>query len=409
MQSSGVEWLGEIPCHWQLVRFDSVLAERQEKNTELVTNNILSLMKDVGVIRYKDKGNIGNKSSDRPENYKLVYPNDLVLNSMNLYIGSVGISRELGVTSSVYIVCHPKGSCVDVEFFHGVIRDRGFQSFMGSLGDGILEIRRAVKYKDLKVQLLPLPPLAEQRAIAAYLDRETAKIDALIASTERLNALLGEKRTALISRAVTKGLDPSVEMKDSGVEWLGEIPCNWEVKRVNYVVQVNPKKSELRGTPNEHEVTFLPMPAIGEKGELDLDQVKQIQDVFEGYTYFREEDVIVAKITPCFENGKGAIARRLCNGIGFGTTELFVLRPYSDVFSDFIYYVTASSGFRKLGAISMQGAAGQKRITDRFVREFQLGSPAFDSTTSNLCPPRPRDDQNRRAHRQKRPAHRAAA
>ena len=82
---------------------------------------------------------------------------------------------------------------------------------------------------------LPLPPLAEQRAIATYLDRETAKIDALIAKTEQLNALLREKRVALISQAVTKGLDPAVELRDSGVEWLGEIPCHWDVKRLKYV------------------------------------------------------------------------------------------------------------------------------------------------------------------------------
>ena len=82
---------------------------------------------------------------------------------------------------------------------------------------------------------IPLPPLAEQRAIAAYLDRETAKIDDLITRTEQLNALLGEKRTALISHAVTKGLDPAVEMKDSGVEWLGEIPSHWDMKRLKFL------------------------------------------------------------------------------------------------------------------------------------------------------------------------------
>ena len=251
MKDSGVAWLGEIPDHWKLVRFDAILSERNEKNTKLNTANILSLMKDVGVIRYKDKGNIGNKSSDRPENYKLVYPNDLVLNSMNLFIGSVGISREFGVTSSVYIICYPKDSNVYVEYYHGLVRDKGFQTFIGSIGNGIMEIRRAVKYKNLKVQLIPLPPLTEQRAIAAYLDRETAKIDALIAKTEQLNALLGEKRTALISHTVTKGIDPSVELKDSGVEWLGEIPSKWLLSQLSAVAEVIAGQSPPSSTYND--------------------------------------------------------------------------------------------------------------------------------------------------------------
>ena len=226
-------------------------------------------------------------------------------------------------------------------------------------------------------QFVPLPPLHEQRAIAAYLDTETARIDALIAKGERLTTLLREKRTALISQAVTKGLDADAAMKDSGVEWLGEIPSHWEVKRLKYVVEINPKKSELRSISHDLEVAFLPMESIGEQGELELEQVAAICDVYNGYTYFRENDVLVAKITPCFENGKGAIARELVNGIGFGTTELFVLRPCQDTNSDFVYYFTVATGFRSMGIVSMRGAAGQKRATENFIKDFVVGVPPY--------------------------------
>lgn len=205
---------------------------------------------------------------------------------------------------------------------------------------------------------LAVPPLAEQYASAGFLDRETARIDARIDKYERLNALLREKRVAVISEAVSKGLDPATPLKDSGAEWLGMIPAHWEVKRLRHVVKTGPTKSELRNKSDEIEVSFLPMPAIGEKGELDLSEVKHVGDVYDGYTYFSENDVIVAKITACFENGKGAIAKRLLNGIGFGTTELYVLRPGPDTHSYFIYYLTVSSRFRSVGTVNMQGAAG---------------------------------------------------
>ena len=178
-----------------------------------------------------------------------------------------------------------------------------------------------------------------------------------------------------MTRAKPKAHMSAVEMKNSGVEWLGEIPSHWDVKRLRHVVQTNPKKSERRFTMPDLEVSFLPMPAVGEQGSLDLSQIKHLAEVYESFTYFCDNDVIVAKITPCFENGKGAIVRGLENGIGFGTTELFVLRPGHDTDSEFLYYLTVSSRFRTLGTVSMQGAAGQQRVTDLFIKDYVLGLP----------------------------------
>jgi hypothetical protein len=121
---------------------------------------------------------------------------------------------------------------------------------------------------------------------------------------------------------------PYSEYKDSGVTWLGEVPAKWGLRRVRFVASVNPSRTELKGAPAA-DVSFVPMEAIGEWGGLDLTATKQLAEVANGYTYFREGDVLVAKITPCFENGKSAFARGLLNGIGFGTTELHVLRPSS--------------------------------------------------------------------------------
>jgi len=164
--------------------------------------------------------------------------------------------------------------------------------------------------------------------------------------------------------------------KDSGVEWLGEIPAHWEVKRLRFVSESNPVPSEVRSLPGETEVSFVPMEAVGERGGLSLETTKQLADVKAGYTYFRDGDIVIAKITPCFENGKGALAAGLTNGIAFGTTELHVLRATECAERRFTFYVTLSDAFRRLGEADMYGAGGQKRVSESFVRNF---SPALPS------------------------------
>lgn len=156
----------------------------------------------------------------------------------------------------------------------------------------------------------------------------------------------------------------------------------WRVKRLRFACFVNPSKSELGWLPKSTVVSFLPMDAIGDDGDIRLDQTRTLGEVIQGYTYVRDGDVLLAKITPCFENGKGAVCERLLGGVGFGTTELTVLRPRSGVLSRFLYYLTKSHEFRNLGMASMQGAAGQKRITDDFVLDFRASIPRSDVQTA---------------------------
>jgi len=166
--------------------------------------------------------------------------------------------------------------------------------------------------------------------------------------------------------------------KDSGVEWLGQVPAHWKVKRLRFVAQLNPSKSEAAELDRETEVSFLPMEAVGDDGSLNLDRTRSIGDVETGYTYFREGDVTIAKITPCFENGKGAVMRGLLEGIGFGTTELIVARPLpSETTSDYLHWLFISTPFRKRGEASMYGAGGQKRVPDDFVRNFEIAFPVI--------------------------------
>ena len=157
----------------------------------------------------------------------------------------------------------------------------------------------------------------------------------------------------------------------------GQIPAHWEVKRIRFVASLNPAASEVRGVASDTEVSFVPMEAIGEYGGLDLSRTKALADVRNGYTYFRNGDVVLAKITPCFENGKGARAAGLTGGIAFGTTELHVLRAMPALDDHYLFYLTLSDAFRRLGEAEMYGAGGQKRVPESFVENLRHPLPTL--------------------------------
>jgi type I restriction enzyme S subunit len=166
------------------------------------------------------------------------------------------------------------------------------------------------------------------------------------------------------------------EYEDPEVEWLDEAPAHWETARFRFLLETSPSKTEVRDLPDTTEVSFVPMESVKENGGLDLGETKEIEEVIDGYTYFRDGDVLVAKITPCFENRKGALTSDLTNGIGFGTTELHVLRPGPDLDERFLYYVTMSHPFRKIGESTMYGAGGQKRVSNDFVENLRWAIPS---------------------------------
>lgn len=192
----------------------------------------LSLMANKGVLPYAEKGDVGNKAPEDLTRCKLVTRGDFVINSMNYQIGSYGRSDYSGVCSSVYIVLRSLKNRVDPRFIHRVLQIPAFQKHAQTFGNGILEHRKSISWDTLKNHPVPVPSLEVQRSIANYLDRETAETDAFIADQEELIELLSERRTATITRAVARGLDPNAPMKYSGVSWLGEVPNHWRIQRL---------------------------------------------------------------------------------------------------------------------------------------------------------------------------------
>ncbi|WP_270985625.1 restriction endonuclease subunit S [Campylobacter helveticus] len=223
---------GKIPAHWEFKPLQAIFNQRNEQNNNLKFQTILSLVKDVGVIPYEEKGNVGNKAKDDLQGYKIARVNDLVLNKMNAVIGSLGVSKYDGLVSPIYLVLYIENPNYLIAYYSYLFQTKSIQKFLRKFAYGIMEIRESIDYLEFKKMFLPTPPLQEQKEIAEFLDSKCEKIQNYIDKKQKLITLLQEKKQALINEAVTKGLNPNIESKNSGIEYLGLIPHHWEVRRV---------------------------------------------------------------------------------------------------------------------------------------------------------------------------------
>ena len=231
MKDSGVEWIGKIPADWTLQRLQWHLTEVKESNNPIQTTNVLSLTNKLGVIPYEQKGNQGNISKEHYEEYHLAYPDTIVANSMNILIGSVGICSYFGCVSPVYYVLKPKEG-ENLTFLNYILQTREFQRELRKYANGILEIRLRVSLDGLLKRYAPFPSKSEQKQIATFLDAQTKGINALIANNEAQIEALKRYKQSLITETVTRGLDPDAPMKDSGVDWIEQIPKHWQECRI---------------------------------------------------------------------------------------------------------------------------------------------------------------------------------
>lgn len=370
-------WLKEIPEHWGFKRLknvashnDEALDERTDPDLEIEYVDISS----VSLVNGIEKTELMPFEKAPSRARRKVKDGDIIVSTVRTYLKAIAPicnPSENMIVSTGFAVVRPKEN-----LFSGyagyLLQSNGFVGDVVANSVGVSY--PAINASDLVRISVVEPPVEEQQVIARFLDFKTAQIDALIEKKKALIDKLSEKRTALISQSVTKGLDPTVVMKDSQVPWLGDIPAHWMPKRLRFCMKTNPSKGEIR-LNDEELVSFIPMEAVGEFGGLNLDAEKELGEIGGGYTYFAENDVVVAKITPCFENGKGAIARGLKNGKAFGTTELHVMRSDNTLLPDYLFHLTMSHPFRCIGESEMYGAGGQKRVPETFLKDFRIGLP----------------------------------
>lgn len=368
-KETGVEWTGLIPKHWTLKRI---------KDTANLINGFpfdskkFETNKGMPLVRIRD---INSKNTQ--VGFTGSVPDESLINDGDILIGMDG-DFNVALWSGGVAALNQRVACIRADsellqkyiyyilpFNMKVINDLTYFTTVKHLSN--IDILKTV---------YPSPPTNELCNIVNFLDHETAKIDTLIAKQEKLIELLKEKRQAVISHAVTKGLNPDAPMKDSGVEWLGEVPEHWTFIPNKRLFELTPKKSQVE-SKKDLSCSFIPMDKL-KQDSLVLDEEKVIASVFDGYTYFENEDILMAKVTPCFENKNMVVARGMKNGIGFGSSEIYVLRCNDKVINDFMYYRLQEDIFMNIAIAAMTGAGGLKRVPAHVITSFVLALPPIE-------------------------------
>ena len=235
-KDSGVKWIGEIPEHWEVRKMKYVFQERSQKGFPKLP--LLAATQQYGVIKKDDYENRTVVATKGLETLKLVCKNDFVI-SLRSFEGGIEMSHEKGIISPAYTILTPKK--IEPSYFRHLGKSPVFINLLKIMVTGIREGQN-IDYNKLKTDFIPLPPKSEQTAIANYLDSVTSKIDEAISQQQKMIDLLNERKQIIIQNAVTKGLDPNAKMKDSGVEWIGEIPEDWEMRKMKYTFKERSQK-----------------------------------------------------------------------------------------------------------------------------------------------------------------------
>lgn len=365
MKYSGVDWIGKIPEDWEVIRIGSVFNLRNDKVND-IEYKPLSVSK-AGIVPQME--NVAK--SDDSNNRKKVLENDFVINSRSDRKLSCGVSFLNGSVSVINTILYVnQEKQIIFKYPNYLMKNYGFAEEFYRWGHGIVADLWTTKWQEMKNILLPIPPHKTQNLIVEILDKKCSQIDNLITNQQQQIEKLKQYKQSLITEVVTKGLEPNVPMKDSGVEWIGEIPEDWEINRIKYICEFNPSSKKLINS--EDEISYAPMECI-KNGYMIKKEIKY-KKLVSGLTYFEENDILMAKVTPCFENGNIAIATDLKNNIGYGSSELFVFRAFY-VNTKWFFYFLRNNKFNKLAKATMTGTGGLKRVSANLVKNLFLAIP----------------------------------
>lgn len=367
MKDSGIEWIGEIPREKSIINLKHVLSYIKGKNPNEIN--------DIG----KGKPYIGASDLDKDRGY-LEYKNycdedlpcaekeDVLVLWDGARAGLIGTNHE-GYISSTIVKILPNIKYIKKRFFYWYLRGAEKYLFEQVRGTTIPHMSR--EFID-NMGMIDFS-LNEQEQIVKYLDKKVSEIDDIILKQKSLIEKYKAYKQSLITETVTKGLNKNVHMKYSGIEWIGEIPSHWKVERIKYLIDFNPSYSETLN--DDVSVSFAPMECVG-NGYMNFKEAK-LKDVKGKYTYFADKDIIMAKVTPCFENGNIAIANDLINGVGFGSSELYVFRC-KRIDNKFMFYYLRNNIFKEGCISTMTGTGGLKRVSSSFIENYYIGIPKID-------------------------------
>lgn len=367
MKDSGIEYVGAIPKDWDLVRLRAYFGERKNKNKDGNETNLLSL----------SYGRIIRKNIDKTDGllpasfntYNIVEKNDIIIRPTDLQNDKrslrTGLVTEHGIITSAYIDLMPIGN-VDSRFVHYLLHSYDILKVFYNMGSGV---RQGLNYSEFSKLKVPMPPLSEQQAIANYLDETCSKIDEIIAEEKASIDEYKELKQSVIDKAVLHGLCNGM-MKDSGNDLIGKIPLSWEMRKLKYVADFNPGITTAYDA--QKEVGYVPMNCV-KNGYMNPLSAR-LSDMSTGLTGFQDGDIVIAKVTPCFENGNIAVAENLEQGVAFGSSELFVIRTHS-INRRFMLYYLQNSVFKNQCISTMTGTGGLKRVSGYFVNNAYITYP----------------------------------
>ena len=380
MKDSGVFWLGKVPEHWEVRRIGALLRERGETNYDNNVTDVLSVMRERGVIPYAEKGNVGNKKSDDITRYKIVRPNDIVVNCMNVIIGSVGLSKYTGCLSPVYYVLTRRSVIDDPHYLNAYFQTKPFQLSLVRIGNGILAHRMRIPMELLKCELFPRPPAAEQAAIVRYLDYMDRRIRKYIRAKQKLIKLLEEQKRAIIYRAVTRGLDPNVRIKPSGVDWLGDVPEHWEemsLGRCLKSIEQGWSPVAAEGELMADQWTVLTLSAV-KRGLFKPNAIKPVSDV--AYSHedieIKDGDLLLTRSNTRELVGDACIVQGvrpktiLCDLIYRLTPDLIIIDP-----GFLMFYLLSPIGRRQIESDARGSSGTMPKIAQRHIRSWRAIVP----------------------------------
>lgn len=383
MKDSGFGWLGKVPANWKVERLQWHLYEINVKNNPIRTTNVLSLTNKRGVIPYEEKGAQGNISKENYNEYHLAYKDTIVANSMNILIGSVGYSDYYGCVSPVYYVFKEKEDN-DLHFFNYIMQTTQFQKELRKYANGILEIRLRVSSDDILKRMIAIPEYDEQKRIAIYLDEQCKKIDEIMADIQNQIDTLEDYKKSVISEAVTRGLDPNVEMKDSGVTHIDSIPSHWKTLKLKYASTLKGRIGwqGLRTEEYRDEGPYLVTGTDFNKGYINwsscvhvskerFEQDKNIQ--------IQENDLLITKDGTI---GKIAMAKECPAEVSLNSGVFIVRNNRKYRYNDkFFYYIILSKQFSLWFELAQRGNSTIKHLTQENFYEFTFAYPPIEEQT----------------------------
>lgn len=369
MKDSGVEWIGAMPRAWKMNTIAQIFLQVKCKNTGLREKNLLSL--SYGKVKRKSIDTVEGLLPESFDGYNIIEKDDIVLRLTDLQNDHtslrVGLAEERGIITSAYLTIRNRSNFCPKYLYYYL---HSFDIAKGFYGMGA-GVRQGLNWDGVKWLKILAPSVPEQERIAAFLDAECAEIDAVLEKTRASIEEYKKLKQAVITQAVTKGVRGDRPMKDSGIEWIGEIPAEWTASKIKYCTEFAPSCNTSH-LSEDSLVTFTPMECI--KNGYFENREAHFSTLSSSYTQYQDGDIVFAKVTPCFENGNIAIMQGLSAGVGFGSSELFVIRPQS-INTEFIFYYLQNDIFKQYACATMTGTGGLKRVSPTFVRNYSVFIP----------------------------------